>query len=206
MATKLTGEFLKGVWDENPGLKQLLGLCPTLAVTNSAENGLAMGIATTFVLFTSASVISTFRKYIPDQVRIASFIVIIATFVTMADKFIAAFYPSISKALGPYIPLIIVNCIILGRAEAFSSKNNLMNSLADALGMGMGVILVLVTLGSIREILGEGTIFSMDISAENGSGHSLLSPWKVMIMPPGAFFAFGGLIGIYNMINSWRKK
>ena len=200
MAKSLNREFVKGIWNENPGLKQLLGLCPTLAVTNSAENGLSMGLATSFVLIASGLVISSLRKLIPDQVRIASYIVIIATFVTLADKYIAAFYPDISKALGPYIPLIIVNCIILGRAEAFSSKNTIGKSLADALGMGVGVIWLLLLLGSIRELLGEGTIFSMDISG------NWLSPWQVMILPPGAFFAFGLLIGAYNLINKMREN
>ncbi|HKJ67063.1 MAG TPA: electron transport complex subunit RsxE, partial [bacterium] len=150
----LTREFAKGVWDENAILISLLGLCPTLAVTNSAVNGLAMGLATTFVITSSSLIISSFRKIFPHQVRIAGFIVIIATFVTLADRFLAAFYPDISEALGAYVPLIVVNCMILGRQEAFSSKNPVGRSVLDALGTGVGFIGVLFVLGSIREILG----------------------------------------------------
>ncbi|MFC1581790.1 electron transport complex subunit RsxE, partial [Candidatus Neomarinimicrobiota bacterium] len=152
-------EFLKGLWDENPVLRSLLGLCPTLAVTNSAVNGLAMGLATTFVLLSSSILISLLRKVIPHQVRIASYVVIIATFVTVADRFLAAYFPAISQALGPYVPLIVVNCLILGRQEAFSSKNNIGRSILDGAGMGSGFILILVMLGSIREILGSASVF-----------------------------------------------
>ncbi|MCD6336877.1 MAG: electron transport complex subunit E [Candidatus Marinimicrobia bacterium] len=192
-------EFVKGIWDENPVLVQLLGLCPTLAVTVSAENGLAMGLAATFVLLSSSFLVSMFRKVIPGQVRIAAYIVIIATFVTIADRFLAAFAPDISKSLGPFIPLIIVNCMILGRQEAFSSKNGIWRSLMDALGMGLGFTLTLLVLSSIREILGSGTWFGMNIMGES------FSPWGVMILPPGAFFALGCLIAGANWINSRRK-
>jgi electron transport complex protein RnfE len=191
MKTKsLSYEFLKGIWDENPILHQLLGLCPTLAVTNAALNGLAMGLATTFVLICSSILISILRNIIPYQVRIAGFIVIIATFVTVADRFLAAFYPDMSKALGPYVPLIVVNCIILGRGEAFASKNNLLRSILDALGMGIGFILVLILLGSFREILGAGSIFNVTILGE------WFEPWLVMILPPGAFLGLGLFIGM----------
>ena len=145
-------EFAKGLWDENPVLSSLLGLCPVLAVTNSAINGMAMGLATTFVLLSSSIMITLLRKIIPHQVRIASYIVIIATFVTVADRFLAAYFPDISKALGPYVPLIVVNCLILGRQEAFSSKNGLGRSLLDSSGMGVGFIFVLILLGSFREL------------------------------------------------------
>ncbi len=192
-------EFVKGLWDENPVLVSLLGLCPTLAVTVSAINGLAMGLAATFVLVCSAFLVSLLRKAIPNQVRIAAYIVIIATFVTIADRFLAAFTPDISKALGPFIPLIIVNCIILGRMEAFASKNGIGRSLLDALGMGLGFTMTLLVLSSIREILGSGTWFGMDVMW--GS----FSPWSVMILPPGAFLALGCLIAGANWINNRRK-
>jgi len=193
-------EFIKGLWDENPVLRMLLGLCPTLAVTNSAINGLSMGLATTFVLLSSGMLISFLRKVIPYQVRIAGYIVIIATFVTVADKFLAAYLPEISKALGPYVPLIVVNCIILGRQEAFSSKSGVGRSLVDALGMGLGFIFVLVVLGGIREILGSATLFNMQVFGD------WFNPWMVMILPPGAFLTLGLLIGLGNWINERKVK
>jgi electron transport complex protein RnfE len=187
-------EVFKGVWDDNPVLRELLGLCPTLAVNNSAINGLAMGLATTFVLLSSSIIISSLRMIFPHQVRIASFIVIIATFVTVADRFLAAFFPEISQALGPYVPLIVVNCLILGRQEAFASKFPLGRSILDAIGMGSGFIIVLVILGCIREILGSGTIFGIQVLGD------WFSPWLVMILPPGAFFTLGLLIGLTNKL------
>lgn len=143
MSSKISplAEFTKGIWKDNPVMASLLGLCPVLAVTNAAMNGLAMGLATTFVLVTSSLIISALRNFIPHQVRIAGYIVIIATFVTVADRFLAAFMPDISASLGPYIPLIVVNCLILGRQEAFSSKNGIGRSLLDSLGMGIGFTL-----------------------------------------------------------------
>lgn len=198
--TLLSKEFLKGLWEENPILRMLLGLCPTLAVTNSATNGLAMGLATTFVLVSSSIMISLLRKVIPHQVRIAGYIVIIATFVTVADKFLAAYLPDISKALGPYVPLIVVNCIILGRQEAFSSKNGVGRSIIDALGMGTGFISILVVLGSIREILGSATIFNIQVLGD------WFNPWMVMILPPGAFLTLGILIGLGNWLNERKVK
>lgn len=196
----LSKEFLKGLWDENPVLRMLLGLCPTLAVTNSAINGLAMGLATTFVLLSSSIIISLLRKVIPHQVRIAGYIVIIATFVTVADKFLAAYLPEISKALGPYVPLIVVNCLILGRQESFASKNGVGRSIIDALGMGLGFILVLVALGGIREIFGSATLFNIQVLGD------WFNPWMIMILPPGAFLTLGLLIGLGNWINDRRVK
>ena len=193
-------EFAKGLWDENPVLSSLLGLCPVLAVTNSAINGMAMGLATTFVLLSSSIMITLLRKIIPHQVRIASYIVIIATFVTVADRFLAAYFPDISKALGPYVPLIVVNCLILGRQEAFSSKNGLGRSLLDSSGMGVGFIFVLILLGSFRELLGTGSIFGIAIMGE------WFDPWMVMILPPGAFLGLGFFIAITNWINDRRAK
>ncbi len=192
-------EFIKGLWDENPVLVQLLGLCPTLAVTSTAENGMAMGLAATFVLLCSSFLVSMFRKVIPGQVRIAAYIVIIATFVTIADRFLAAFVPDISKSLGPFIPLIIVNCMILGRQEAFASKNGIGRSLLDALGMGVGFTLTLLVLSSIREILGAGTWFGMRIMWEG------FAEWGVMAQAPGAFITLGCLIAAANWINARRK-
>ncbi len=196
--TSLKFEFVKGIWKENPVMASLLGLCPTLAVTNAAVNGLAMGLATTFVLLTSSLIISALRNFIPHQVRIAGYIVIIATFVTVADRFLAAFFPEISATLGPYIPLIVVNCLILGRQEAFSSRNNIGRSLLDSLGMGIGFIAVLVTLGIIREILGSGSIFGLAIMGD------WFTPWMVMILPPGAFLTLGILIALANWYNDKR--
>ncbi len=193
-------EFLKGLWEQNPVLVQLLGLCPTLAVTVSAVNGLAMGLATTFVLISSSLFISLLRNLIPAQVRIAGYIVIIAGFVTLADRFLAAYFPPISKELGPYIPLIVVNCVILGRAEAFASRNNPVRSTVDAIGMGIGIILVLVFLGGVREILGSGTFFGME--AMPGA----IDPWMVMILPPGAFLTLGFMIAGANWINARTRS
>ncbi len=191
MPTKtLSKEFTKGLWDENPIFRQLLGLCPTLAVTNAVINGFAMGLATSFVLIFSSVVISSIKKLIPNQVRIASYIVIIATFVTMADRFLAAYFYSISKELGPYIPLIVVNCIILGRQEAFSSKNTVGRSLIDALGMSLGFVLALLILSSIREILGTGTFLGYQVMG------AWFKPWIIMVLPPGAFITLGILLAI----------
>ncbi|MBN2057840.1 MAG: electron transport complex subunit E [Candidatus Saganbacteria bacterium] len=183
-------EYLKGLWDENPVFRQLLGMCPTLAVTTSTINGLSMGLATTFVLVCSSTIVSLIRKLIPDQVRIASFIVVIATFVTMADLFLKGIFPDISKALGPFVPLIVVNCIILGRAEVFASKNDPAKSFVDALGMGSGFVVALTVLGTIREIFGTGSLFGL-VNFE---------PWVIMILPGGAFITLGLLIGLLNYL------
>ena len=170
-------------------------MCPTLAVTTKALFGFSMGMATMFVLVSSSVVISSIRKFVPREVRIATFTVIIATFVTCADYFLKANFYAISKELGPYVPLIVVNCIILGRQEAFASKNNALTSLVDALGMGLGFAAVLVLLGSIRELLGFGTIFYYRILGE-GFEH-----WVVMALPAGAFITLGFLVGFFNWIN-----
>jgi Na+-translocating ferredoxin:NAD+ oxidoreductase subunit E len=188
MKTHLRLEFEKGLWKQNPVFRQLLGLCPTLAVTVSAVNGLAMGIATTFVLLCASFMVSLIRSWIPPQVRIASFIVIIATFVTVVDLVMKAQFPALSQSLGAFIPLIVVNCLILGRQEAFASKNGPLASLADALGMGLGFLATLTCLGAIREILGTGKLF----------GFVLLphwEPWVVMILPAGAFLTLGLMLG-----------
>ncbi len=190
-------EFTKGLWSENPVIKALLGLCPTLAVTNSALNGLSMGLATTFVLISSSTIVSIIKRVVPAQVRIPTFIVIIAGFVTVADIFLKAQFPPISKSLGPYVPLIVVNCLILGRSEIFASKHSVGMSIIDALGMGVGFSGTLVVLGSIREILGSGSLFNFKFLAE-----SLFTPWVVMVLPAGAFLTLGFLIGMINFISS----
>ncbi len=201
MSTKTTGqEFIKGLWDENPVFRQLLGLCPTLAVTGAVINGLAMGLATTFVLIFSSLVVSSIKKLIPSQVRIASYIVIIATFVTVTDQFLAAFFPPISKSLGPYVPLIVVNCIILGRQEAFSSKNTVGRSLIDALGMSSGFVLALLILSAIREILGMGTFLGYQVMG------AWFKPWIIMILPPGAFITLGILLALALQIERRTKS
>jgi len=188
-------DFIKGLWQESPIFRLILGMCPTLAVTNRVVNGLAMGLATTFVLTGSSLVVSLIRKVVPNQVRIATFVVIIATFVTVADLFLAGNFPAISKALGPYVPLIVVNCIILGRAEAFASKHRVHRASADALGMGAGFIFALVLLSSIRELFGEGKLLGFTIFGK------WFEPWVIMILPPGAFLTLGILIGLINALS-----
>ncbi|MEE8184843.1 MAG: electron transport complex subunit E [Thermodesulfobacteriota bacterium] len=194
-------EFIKGLWDENPVIRMLLGMCPTLAVTNSVTNGLAMGVATTFVLLSSSIIASLIKGIVPTKVRIPTYVVIIAGFVTMADLFLKAQFPPISKALGPYVPLIIVNCIILGRVEVFASRHSLGVSIADSFGMGIGFTSTLVVLGAIREILGSGSFFGLQFLTE-----SIFTPWVVMILPAGAFLTLGLLIGIINFIKSRSKE
>jgi electron transport complex protein RnfE len=193
-------EFTKGLWDENPILRLVLGLCPTLAVTSSAINGIAMGASTMFVLVLSSLFVSLIRRHVPGQVRIATYIVIIAGFVTLADLFLKAQFPAVSKALGPYIPLIVVNCIILGRAEAFAAKNPPVSSIIDGIGMGIGFTWVLTVIGAIREVLGSGSIFNYVLMTEE-----VFSPWVVMVLPPGAFLTFGLLLGGINYYISLRK-
>lgn len=201
MATKsVKAEFLKGLWDDNPVFRQLLGMCPTLAVTGTVITGIAMGLATTFVLILSSLVVASIKKLIPAQVRIASYIVVIASFVTIADQVLKAYFYPISEALGPYVPLIVVNCIILGRQEAFSSKNSVGRSFVDALGMSSGFILALLVLSSIREILGAGTFLGYQVMG------SWFNPWIIMILPAGAFIALGLLLGIALMIESKTKR
>lgn len=192
-------KFLKnGLLDENPIFVQLLGMCPTLAVTTSANNGMGMGLATTAVLIGSNIVISLLRKFIPDKVRIPAFIVVIATFVTIIDMFMHAYALDLYRSLGLFIPLIVVNCLILGRAESFASKNNIMSSIFDAIGMGLGFTVALTVLGAVREIIGSGSIFGIGILGK------AFEPALIMILPPGAFLALGLLIALVNFIS--RKK
>ena len=196
----LSKEFIKGVWENNPVFKQVLGMCPTLAVTVSAINGIAMALATTFVLVFSSLIVSLIRNLVPAQVRIASYILIIATFVTIVDLVMKAQFPELSKSLGPYIPLIVVNCIILGRQEAFSSKNTPFRSIIDALGMGSGFLLALFVLGSIRELLGTRTILGFQLMPD------FYEPWLIMILPAGAFLTLGLLMGFSNVYAERKKR
>ncbi len=190
----------EGLWRYNPVLVLILGTCPTLAVTSSALNGLGMGLATTFVLVMSNVAISLLRNIVPKKMRIPCFIVIIASFVTIVEMLMQAYAPALSKALGVFIPLIVVNCIVLGRAEAFAYKNSVFQSLLDGFGMGIGFSLMLFIMGSIREILGNGTLLGNSIFGQN------FSPMLIMIMPPGAFLAFGYLLGLANRINRARAQ
>ncbi len=185
--------FTKGFLRENPILVLVIGACPTLATTSSTLNGLGMGIATTFVLTGSNIVISLLSKLIPDKVRIPAFIVVIASFVTIVDLVMQAYVPDLYESLGIFIPLIVVNCIILGRAEAFASKNNVTSSLIDGLGMGLGFTMALGLLGAIREVAGSGSVFGYKFI--NGDG------MLVFILAPGAFIALGYLIAIVKKIN-----
>jgi electron transport complex protein RnfE len=186
--------FTNGLLRENPTFVIVLGTCPTLAITTSAVNGLGMGAATTFVLVFSNLFISLLKNFIPDKVRIAAFIVIIATFVTIVDLVMKAYTPDLYKALGIFIPLIVVNCIILGRAEAFAQKNDVLPSILDGLGMGLGFTLAITLIGSIREILGNGSIFNIPLLGENAT--TIL----IFVLPPGAFVTYGFLIAIMNRI------
>ena len=184
--------FLRGLWEENPVFVMLLGMCPTLAVTNTVMNCIAMGLAASFVLVMSSVLVSLFRKFIPKQVRIATFILIIATFVTIVDYVIQAISLELYASLGAFIQLIVVNCIILGRAEAYASKNNVKKAAIDALGMGAGFTFALLCLGVVRELLGSGTLLGYPVLGSH------FEPWAVMILPPGAFFVLGTWLLIFN--------
>jgi electron transport complex protein RnfE len=186
--------LLKGLWKENPVFVQVLGMCPVLAVSNSVVNCLVMGLATTFVLIMSSIFVSFFRKLIPKQVRIATYILIIATFVTVADYVIPAISLEVHKSLGAFIALIVVNCVILGRAEAFSSRNTLGKSVLDAVGMGIGFSFAILCLGVVREVLGNGTFAGVPLFGPD------FEPWVVMILPGGAFFVLGGWLLLFNWL------
>ncbi len=190
--------FSKGFIRENPVFTLFLGLCPTLGVTTTAVNGLGMGLATTFVLLSSNLVVSMIKRQVPDKVRIPSFIVIIASFVTVVELVMKAYLPALFDALGLFIPLIVVNCLVLGRAEAFASKNTVWTSIADGTGMGLGFTMALTLLGAVRELLGSGAFFGMKLI----SGDGLL----LFILPPGAFIALGYLIVLANMVKDRTIK
>lgn len=186
--------FLNGILGENPTFRLVLGTCPTLAVTTAAINGVGMGLAATFVLVMSNLVISLLRSFIPDNVRIPAFIVVICTFVTIVQMLLQAFLPALYEALGLFIPLIVVNCIILARAESFASKNPVLASAMDGLGMGLGFTLSITLIAIVREIIGAGSIFGVRILPES------YQPMLMMIMPAGGFITFGLLLGIINTI------
>ncbi len=190
--------LIRGVWRENPVLIQMLGLCPALAVTNTVANSLAMGLATFFVLVGSSLLVSTFKRFIPHQVRISTYIMIIATFVTVADMSLEAIVPDIHKALGAFIALIVVNCMILSRQEAFASKQSIGRSLLDASGTGFGFIIALVLMGSVREVLGNGTFLGLSVLGPS------YEPWVIMILPPGGFLTLGFILLTLSWVRSRR--
>ena len=192
--------FMNGILDENPTFRLVLGMCPTLAITTAASNGIGMGLAVTFVLVFSNLVISLLRSAIPDKIRIPAFIVVIATFVTIVQLVVKAFVPALDKSLGMFIPLIVVNCIIFARAEAFAFKNPPVASMADGLGMGLGFTLAITVLSAIRELLGSGTLFG--VSLLGGS----FQPMAIMTAPPGGFIALGILLAIVNAMTNRKKK
>lgn len=194
MAKTIVQEFTKGLWDEIPPFRLVLGLCPTLAVTKSVENGIGMGLATTFVLLGSNILVSALRNVIPSKVRIACYIVIIATFVTVVELLMQAYTYPLFLTLGIFIPLIVVNCIVLGRAEAFASKNGIAKSMADGLGIGIGFTLALASLGAVREVLGAGTILGIPVFGPS------FEPFKFMVEAPGAFVSLGLMLAIMNLV------
>jgi len=195
-----TDEFLKGLWRENPVFVAVLGLCPALAVSNTAINALTMGLATTFVLLMSAICVSSLRSFIPREARIVSFICIIATFVTAVDYVLMAISLELHRSLGAFIALIVVNCLILGRAEAFSSKNSLGRSVLDGLGMGAGFTIALLSIGVIREILGSGSLFGISLFSES------FQTWTIMVLPSGGFFVTAGLLLIVNRLKETETE
>ena len=192
--------FIRGILPENPTYRQLLGMCPTLAVTNTMAGALTMGLATLFVLVSSNLVVSILRRHLQPHLRILVFTLTIAAFVTMADRFLAAFFPDMSRLLGPYIPLIIVNCIIISRAEVCASKQGLFTSLTDGLGQGAGFILGLLSLAVVRELLGSGTWFGARIMPE------IWPDWIIMVLPAGAFLTLGTLIGLVNWYSQRQTR
>lgn len=191
-----TDEFIKGLWKENPVFVQVLGMCPALAVSNTARNALAMGLATAFVLVMSNVVVSSLRRFIPKEVRIATYILVIATFVTLVDYVIQAISLDLYRALGAFISLIVVNCLILGRAEAFASKNTVPVAMMDGLGMGVGFAFALFSIGAVREILGSGSLFGIELF------HDRFQDWVVMVLPSGGFFTLAGWLLLFN----WFKQ
>ena len=192
-------QFTKGLFRENPVFMLVLGLCPTLAVSTTVKNAIGMGLAATFVLVFSNTIISCIRKIIPEKIRIPCFIVVIASFVTIVELLMAAYSPTLSKNLGIFVPLIVVNCIILGRAEAFASKNKVLPSFFDGLGMGIGFSIALVIIGAIREVLGAGELLGISILRN-------IEPIRIMVQPAGALVTLGILIGLINFLKSKNKK
>ncbi|HDY86746.1 MAG TPA: electron transport complex subunit E [bacterium] len=197
---KIVNEFTKGLYKENPVFRLVLGLCPTLAVTSSVENGIGMGIAATAVLVCSNFFISLVRHMVPKKIRIPIFIVIIATFVTIVEMVMQAYNPALHKSLGIFVPLIVVNCIILGRAEAFASRNNVLLSVIDGIGMGIGFTLSLILISAIREIFGNGSFYGFPVFP------SSFKPVLILILPPGAFITLGYILGFFNWLDTRNKK
>jgi electron transport complex protein RnfE len=193
-------EFAKGIWRDNPVFVAVLGMCPMLAVTNTAMNALAMAGATLFVLVGSSVLVSLLRKFIPKQVRITTYIIIIATFVTVADLVLMALTPAVHKELGAFIALIVVNCLILGRQEAFASRNTVRLAFADAMGMSLGFGFALFCLGAAREVLGFGSLFEVPLFGPN------FEPWVVMILPPGGFLMLGMILLIFNALGQRQRR
>ncbi len=200
MKNKYLGYFTNGLIKENPTLRLVLGTCPTLAVTTAAINGIGMGISATVVLVCSNLVISLLRNIIPDKVRIPAFITVIAGFVSVVQMLVKAFLPSIDKSLGIFLPLIVVNCIILARAEMFASKNPPLASVLDGLGMGIGFTAVLTLMGAIRELIGAGSLFALPVTQE------FIEPMVIFLLPPGGFFVFGILVAVSNAIAKKNGK
>lgn len=195
MSDNYIHEFKKGFWLENPVYRMVLGLCPALAVTNNIVNSFAMGMATIFVLVSSNTVVSVLRNIIPSKVRIPCFIIVIASFVTIVDLTMNAWAHQVHKTLGLFIPLIVVNCLILGRAEAYASRNPIVTSVVDGIGMGLGFTLSLISIGAVREILGSGTVLGYPVMG------SAYQDMLVMVLPPGAFLAMGVLLGAFNALD-----
>lgn len=196
-ATTPTEDLVRGIWKENPVLVQLLGLCPALAVTNTVANSIAMGLATFFVLVGSSLLVSTFKKVIPHEVRISAYILIIATFVTIADLVLAAVVPVIHKELGAFIALIVVNCMILGRQEAFASRRPVRRALLDAVGTGAGFMIAMLMMGTFREVLGNGSILGMPLFGQS------FEPWVIFILPPGGFLTLGFILLVFGW---WQER
>ncbi len=190
-------DFLRGIWRENPVLIQMLGLCPALAVTNTVANSLAMGLATFFVLLGSSFFVASFKRFIPHEVRISTYILIIATFVTVADMTLEAVVPEVHKALGAFIALIVVNCMILGRQETFASKRPVKRALLDAVGTGCGFMIAMLMMGTLREVVGYGTFLGVSLFGPS------YEPWVVMVLPPGGFLALGFLL---LGLNWWQQR
>ena len=193
-------EFTKGIYHENPVFRLILGLCPTLAVTSTVKNGFGMGVAATAVLVSSNIFISLVRRLVPKKIRIPIYIVVIATFVSIVEMLMQAYYPALHKSLGIFVPLIVVNCIILGRAEAFASRHNVFSSVADGIGMGVGFTLSLVLISAIRELIGNGSFYGMPLLP------SSYKPVMVFVFAPGAFLTLGYLLGLFNWLEKSRTK
>ncbi|MGI5839648.1 MAG: electron transport complex subunit RsxE [bacterium] len=191
---QIVKDFTNGIWNENPIFRLVVGICSALAVTTAGKNGVAMGFALTFVLTCSSILISLLKNFIPANVRIPCFIIVVATFTTVVDLFMKAYFPALYAVMGIFIPLIVVNCIVLARAEAFASKVNVIRATADALGMGLGYTWAITSISIVRELFGAGTIFGYNVMGEG------FTQWVVMLLPPGAFIVMGILVGLMNMV------